>query len=209
MPERIAFIHSYLSDNKRKDKSGDFIPDMPTRACIIAASELYRRNLADKIAFSVTYFLAKPMQKHLEFLNTNSLDKNDVISLDYTTTTAGEFQGIQKILQQNPDSTVTSICLSPHKRRVENNAKRIIGKDKRLEIKSFDEIFTDLRPNRFYNGLITESKKWKISKRFEIQEWLARYIEKIPRFGPWVVYEMPDKIPGRIKIGIQKWFLTR
>ncbi len=86
MREKVAFIHSYLSDT---DKGGKLIPDRPTRACILAAAELKRRNKVDTIALSVVPELSRPITKRLKTLLSKSLDEKDVISTESTATTSG------------------------------------------------------------------------------------------------------------------------
>lgn len=205
MRERAVFIHSYLSDT---DKGGKPIPDRPTRACILAAAELKRRNKVDTIALSVIPELSQPITKRLKTLLPKSLDEKDVISTESTTTTKGEVKELKRLSEDNELDVAVSIVMKPHKKRVEENMRRFFGENQEtVAVKTFDEILTVERQDGLYDGIINESESWSLFKQFEKQEVLAQRLTKIPFIGEFLVHDALDLLPGKLKIWLQKLFL--
>lgn len=205
MHERAAFIHSYLSDT---DKGGKPIPDRPTRACILAATELKRRNKVDTIALSVVPELSEPITKRLKSLLPESLDESDIISTENTVTTKGEVREIKRLSEEKVLDEVVSIVISPHKKRVEENVRRLFGENQAtVSVKTFDEVLTSERQDGLYDGIINESKSWSLVGKIEKQEVLAQRLLKIPFIGEFLVHDAPDLIPGKLKIWLQKRLL--
>jgi len=203
MHERVAFIHSYLSD---ADQGGNPIPDRPTRACILAAAELKRRKNVDAIALSVVPELAKPICKRLRIMLPKSLESKDLISTETTKTTKGEVEEIRRLSQENDWSEVTSIVISPHKNRVEQNVRRVLGNNQEtVSVKTFDEVLKGVRQDNLYDGIISESESWNEIRRFGRQETISQRLLKIPLIGGFLAYDLPDLLPGKIKV--QKWLL--
>ena len=203
MHERAVFIHSYLSDT---DKGGKRIPDRPTRACILAAAELKRRNKVDAIALSVAPELSEPITKRLKSLLPESLDEKDLISTENTSTTKGEVKEIKRLSEEKGLDEVVSIVINPHKRRVEENVRRILGDNQEtVRVKTFDEVLTTQRQDGLYDGVINESESWNLVRKFEKQEIFAQRLSEIPFIGEFLTYDLPGLIPG--KIWLQKIFL--
>jgi hypothetical protein len=205
MHERAVFIHSYLSDT---DKGGKSIPDRPTRACILAAAELKRRNKVDAIALSVIPELSEPITKRLKTLLPKSLDESDIISTENTVTTKGEVREIKRLSEEKVLDEAVSIVISPHKKRVEENVRRLFGKNQAtVAVKTFDEVLTSERQDGLYDGIINESESWSLFKQFEKQEVFAQRLSKIPFIGEFLVRDAPDLLPGKLKIWLQKRLL--
>lgn len=205
MRERAVFIHSYLSDT---DKGGAPIPDRPTRACILAAAELKRRNKVDAIALSVVTELSKPITKRLKTLLPKSLGEKDLISIESTKTTKGEVKEIERLAEERGLDEVVSIVISPHKNRVEENVRRIFGENQEtVTVKTFDEVLTAERQDGLYDGIIKESESWSLVKQFEKQEVFAQRLTKIPLIGEFFIHDAPGHLPDKLKIWLQKMLL--
>ena len=166
MRERIAFIHSYLSDKKRKDFAGNPIPDKSTRACTLAAAELYRRGYVDKIAFSVFPELANAIEVRSHTLLSKTLKKEDSISTQSSISTYQEIQAVNKLTERYNPEKIISICIKPHKKRVVGNYIDVFAKNydkNRFVVKTFNEILSSssgLMPQDIryrYEGMIKES----------------------------------------------------
>ncbi len=220
MAERIAFIHGYLSDNTRKDRDGNHVPDKVTRACVYAAAHLYRTGQVDKIAFSIKSDLAGPIERRLHTLLSNKLKDDDVISTDNTVTTRGEVQEIKRLLTDN-DDRIISICIDPHKERVEGNMHFITlfnsSVRKRWCVKSFNEILSESTTNGTHPAFINDlhrnilngSDSWENIFSFKKQEEGFSKLTKIPVLGPVCTYLMPELIPDNTKVQFQKWLLEK
>ena len=207
MAERIAFIHTYLNDDKRKDGSCVPIPDKTARACIITAAELYRRGEVDKIAVSSVPELSQPIVNRLLLLLPKSLKPEDIISTGQSKTTSSEAHEIRKIMEKENIKHVTSICINPHKGRVEGNLKRVFGKDSvNVEVATFDEVLMKLNKER-YEKVVEGSKNWKEMVAISKQEILADKMLKIPLIGPFLVYNLWDHLP--YKVPLQRWMLSK
>ncbi len=205
MHERVVFIHSYLSDT---DKGGNPIPDRPTRACILAAAELKRRNKVDTIALSVVPKLSRPITKRLKTLLPDFLDESDIINTENTVTTKGEVREIERLSEERGLDEVVSIVIKPHKKRVEENVRRLFGENQAtVSVKTFDEVLTSERQDGLYDGIINESKSWSLVRKIEKQEVLAQRLSKIPFIGEFLVRDAPDLLPGKLKIWLQKRLL--
>jgi hypothetical protein len=207
MTERIAFIHTYLNDDKRKDGSGIPIPDKTARVCIIAAAELYRRGQVDKIMLSSVPELSQPIVNRLLFLLHKSLKPEDIISTEQSKTTSSETQEIKRVMEEENIKHVTSICINPHKGRVEGNIRRVFGKEaEKVEVNTFDEVLIKLNKER-YEKVVEGSKNWKEMVAISKQEILADKMLRTPLIGPFLVYDLWDYLP--CKVPLQMWMLSK
>jgi hypothetical protein len=211
MHERIAFIHSYLYDSKRKDAEGNPLPDKPTRACELAAAELYRRRHADKIAFSVFPKLARAIEVRSHKLLSKTLQERDLISIQSSVHTDEEVQAVKNLEEKYHPDKITSICIDPHKNRVINSYKTVFGKDydkNKFFVKTFNEILnssSELLPQEIknrYEGVIKDSDTWPLIKAFKVQEQILPYVLSKPKLGPFLK-ELSSKYPNA-KIFLQK-----
>jgi hypothetical protein len=207
MPERLTFIHTYHLDEKRLDSEGNLIPDKLSRVCAISAAELYRNNLVYIIALGAYKDLSNAVQKRLEYLITNALKPDAIISTRKAYTTSKEVRELKKILKNHPEAEVTAICMRDHKERVEENYKRIIGDNKRIKIKSFDEVLKEVRNDDLYNDTIKAACEWEETKDLKKQEERVMKIKKYPIIGPFLVFTFWDLIPGKPKQRLQKWIV--
>lgn len=204
MHERVAFIHSYLSDT---DKGGNPIPDRPTRACMLAAAELKRQNQVDTIALSVVPELSIPITKRLKMLLPKYLDNKDLISTEVTETTKGEVKEIKRLSEEKSWGEVVSVVISPHKNRVEQNVRRMLGNNQEtVRVKTYAEVLKGVRQDHLYDGIISESVSWAEVRKFGKLEAIIQRSSKIPFIGGYLAYDLPDLLPYKIRL--QKWLLS-
>ena len=213
MSERIAFIHSYLENQRKRGPQDSRILDRPTRACTIAAAELYRRNRVDQIAYSFVPELGNSVGTHLYKLLSNSLKKDSVITTQTSMNTHQEIIAVRQLCERNNPEKITLICIEPHKKRVIKNVKRVFGKNigkNKLSVQTFEETLTpstDLLPQKSknrYSAMIKESKTWGETKAFRIYDFLVSTATSIPIIGHYAVNYL-SKLSGKTRW--QKQFL--
>lgn len=189
----VVLIHSYLTDRGGKDS-----PDRLTRACLVAATELKRRNEIGKVVITVTGDLARPMVRHLNQIG--DFDQEDIIIRSKTATTDEEVKTFRQITRGLESKSLKTIAIGVHIPRIKNSIARHFGEDQNVSVVSAESV---LSQNPRFRDVLAEMKNWPELASLKKQEAFFQKVSSVPLLGNLITNILPRVVPDKIKVALQ------
>lgn len=191
--EKALLVHGYLVDRGDKRK-----PDRLTRLGLLAAAELYRHGVVDKICFTLVEELTDLQVKRINVL-LNNPPEEDIVLQPEAVTTRGEIKTFKALAEANGWVDLFTVGYPIHIPRIKKETERTFKDRKVVNISTKDVLFRFIR----YHSILSDLENWPEHKSLDLNEKILNE----PLLGSLIMIISPY-ISG-IKIAMQTWIFNQ